>query len=268
MDRILGKETIRKDLQAIRSKAPLVHNITNFVAMDITANALLALGASPVMAHSKEEVDEMARLASSLVLNIGTLTPSWVESMQQAMAIAKANGKPVVLDPVGAGATSFRTQTAGEIVSRVPTVIRGNASEIMALLSSGRGNTKGVDSSVASLAARDLARELAARVGCVVVVSGEVDLIVDKQREAQVRNGHPLMTKVTGVGCTCSALMGAFLAVNSDPFEAAVHTMAAIGIAGELAAKVAGGPGSFRVELIDAIGSLGNLDLEPRIESK
>ena len=247
------------DLRRVREEAPLVHNITNFVVMNNTANALLAVGALPVMAHAVEEVAEMTALAGALVINIGTLAREWIDAMATAMATARERGIPIVFDPVGAGATTFRTQTSIDLLGRVaPAVIRGNASEIMALAGSAV-RTKGVDSSAAADAAEDAALLLARRYSCAVVVSGAVDLLVDGKRTFLVRNGHPLMPKVTGLGCTATALVGAFCAVNGDPLVAARHAMTVMGICGELAAAKAAGPGSMQVHFIDA---LYNLDAE------
>lgn len=247
------------DLRRVREQAPLVHNITNFVVMNNTANALLAVGALPVMAHAVEEVAEMTALAGALVINIGTLAREWIEAMASAMATARERGIPIVFDPVGAGATTFRTQTCLDLLGRVaPAVIRGNASEIMALAGSAV-RTKGVDSSAAADAAEEAALLLARRYSCAVVVSGAVDLLVDGKRKFLVRNGHPLMPKVTGLGCTATALVGAFCAVNGDSLVAARHAMTVMGICGELAAAKAAGPGSMQVHFIDA---MYNLDAE------
>ncbi|MDY0291020.1 MAG: hydroxyethylthiazole kinase [Desulfuromonadaceae bacterium] len=244
------------DLLHIRASAPLVHNITNFVVMNNTANALLALGASPVMAHAREEVEEMTRMAAALVINIGTLSQTWVESMELALATAKSNNIPIVFDPVGAGATTFRTQTCLHLLHHTnPSVIRGNASEIMAL-DGAQGKTKGVDSSAPEMEAKDAANRLAHRYNCVVCVSGAIDLITDGNNHAQVFNGDPMMPKVTGLGCTASALVGAFCGVNTHYFNATTHAMAVMGICGEIAAQQAKGPGTLQLHLIDSLYNL------------
>jgi len=249
-------DTIWQDVATIRSEAPLVHNITNYVVMNNTANALLALGASPVMAHAPQEVVEMVGIAASLVVNIGTLSAPWIEAMGLAMQTAAARGIPIVFDPVGAGATSYRSACCRELLhATAPTVIRGNASEIMALVDA-TVRTKGVDSSASETAAAGAALELARHYGCVVVVSGAVDLVTDGTRQLLVDNGHPLMPKVTGLGCTASALVGAFAAVNPAPLAAAAHAMAVMGICGELAAEQAAGPGTLQVHFIDALYNL------------
>jgi hydroxyethylthiazole kinase len=255
---------VAADLARVRSAAPLVHNITNFVVMNTTANALLAIGASPVMAHAIDEVEEMVGIASALVLNIGTLSSPWIDAMLRAGRAAAKRGVPIVLDPVGAGATKLRTETATRLLAEAPpTVVRGNASEVRALASAG-GGTKGVDSTHGSEEALDAARLLAERHGCVVSVSGATDLVVSKAGVLRVKNGHPIMTRVTGMGCTASALTGAFVAGGASPLEAAAHAMVVLGVAGELAAERSRGPGSFQVEILDALHALSGEDLALR----
>jgi len=250
------------DLQAVRNKAPLVHNITNFVVMNNTANALLAIGASPVMAHAAEEVAEMSALASALVINIGTLSQGWIPAMALSMTAAQSNGVPIIFDPVGVGATAFRTRTCLDLLEQTaPTVIRGNASEIMALAGDAV-QTKGVDSSAAANEAEHAALALAKKYACVVCVSGAIDLITDGNHSARVHNGHPLMPKVTGLGCTATALVGAFCAVNNNALAATGHAMATMGICGELAAAQAAGPGTLQVHLIDAFYNLNSEQIE------
>ncbi len=257
---------IWSDIQAIRAQAPLVHNITNYVVMNTTANALLALGASPVMAHAGEEVEEMAGIAGALVLNIGTLSESWIEAMVKAGRVAKRNGIPIVLDPVGAGATRFRTATAQRLLRDAPpTVVRGNASEIRALYSAGH-ETKGVDSTRGSEEATEAAQAIARHYACAVSVSGATDMIVFQGAVILVSNGHPMMPRVTGLGCTASALTGAFAAVNPSPLEAAAHAMAVMGVAGEIAATRSAGPGSFQVNFLDALYLLQEADIRARLK--
>ena len=259
-------QSVWNDVQRIRDEAPLVHNITNHVVMNLTANALLAVGASPVMAHAEEEVEEMAGLARALVLNIGTLSPPWVRAMLAAGRVANANGRPVVLDPVGAGATRFRTETAQLLLRDCrPAILRGNSSEIRALLYTEQA-TKGVDSIHGSEQALDAARELAVRHRCVVSISGETDLIVSGSAVIRVSNGHPMMPKVTGLGCTATALTGAFAAVNPSALDAAAHAMAVMGIAGEMAADRCLGPGSFLVHFLDALFCLKETDIEGHLK--
>jgi hydroxyethylthiazole kinase len=257
------------DVLRIRAEAPLVHNITNYVVMNTTANALLAVGASPVMAHAVDEVEEMVGLARALVLNIGTLSPPWIEAMVRAGRAARRKGIPVVLDPVGSGATRLRTETALRILDDVaPTIVRGNASEIASLAPTGdagaAGRTKGVDSTRRSEETAELAQELAGRRRCVVCVSGATDIVVGGGRVARVRNGHPLMARVTGFGCTATALVGAFAAVNGEPFRATVHAMAVMGIAGEIAAERAEGPGTMQLYFLDALYRLTEAEVAAR----
>ncbi len=253
-------EKIWRDVQAIRERGPLVHNITNYVVMNTTANALLAIGASPVMAHAIEEVEEIVGIAKfaggALVINIGTLSEKWIEAMSLAMRAARSHGVPIVFDPVGAGASKLRTETCKTLLSDTnPAIIRGNASEIMALLDADI-QTKGVDSSASSDAATDSARTIAAHYNCVVCVSGETDIITDGENIQTIRNGHPLMPRVTGLGCTASAITGAFAAVNDKPLYAATHAMAVMGIAGEIAAAKADGPGTLQLYFYDALYNL------------
>lgn len=239
-------------LQRLRARTPLVHNITNYVAMDVSANALLAVGAAPAMVHAVEEVEEFVAISHALVVNIGTLSPAWVEAMRRAADRAAQLGKPWVLDPVGAGATKYRTQTARELAGKRPTVIRGNASEILAV-GGGVEGTRGVDSAHGSDDALAAARALAARLGCVVAVTGEVDYVSDGRRTLAVHNGHVMMTRVTALGCSASALVGAFLASHDDPVMASAAALGVIGLAGEIAAKDSAGPGTFRQHLLDAL---------------
>lgn len=258
-------QRIWQDLLRLREEAPLVHNITNYVVMNTTANALLAVGASPVMAHALEEVEEMVDLARALVVNLGTLSPPWIEAMFVACRRAGERGLPIVLDPVGAGATRFRTESAQRLLRQTAaTVIRGNPSEIRALCYAEQG-TRGVDSRHGSEEALEAAQALAERHGCVVTVSGATDLIVSGGAIVRVANGHPWMPRVTGLGCTASALIGAFCAVNPDPARAAAHAMAVTGIAGEMAAEQARGPGSFQVHFLDALHLMGEDDICRRL---
>lgn len=253
--------SIWADVSAIRDSAPLVHNITNYVVMNTTANALLALGASPVMAHAPDEVADMVAIAGALVINIGTLSSDWIASMEKAASTANALGKPLVLDPVGAGATDLRTRTSRHLMETYsPSVIRGNGSEIMALLAEDV-TTKGVDSSSESDAALGAAGVLAGKTGGVVCITGRIDYIVSSKGRTAIANGHPMMPRVTGLGCTASALCGAFAAVNPDTHTAIAHAMAVMGIAGEMAAESAKGPGSLQMAFIDALYTLSENDV-------
>ena len=242
-----------------------MHSITNYVVMNNTANALLALGASPVMAHAEEEMAEMVALSAALVINIGTLSAAWIRSMFAAAEHACKRGIPIVLDPVGAGATTYRTSTARDLIDTArPCIIRGNASEIMALCSDGI-RSKGVDSANAASEALSAAQSLHQAFGSTVSISGETDYIVGEAGLIQVRNGHPMMTRVTGLGCTASALCGAFAAVEPDPMRAAAQAAIVMGIAGEMAAEGARGPGTLQVLILDALYCLTQQDLESRI---
>ncbi len=259
-------KAVWQDVQKIREEAPLVHNITNYVVMNTTANALLALGASPVMAHAIDEVEDMVGIARAVVINIGTLSRLWIDSMIKAVHAAKDRNVPIILDPVGAGATRFRTETAHRLLKEAPpTIIRGNASEIRALYHA-EGLTKGVDSRHGSEEALDASRILSQRYGCAVSVSGAVDIIVQNEKIIRVSNGHPMMPRVTGLGCTASALTGAFAAVNPSPLAAAAHAMVIIGIAGEIAAEHSRGPGSLQLHILDALYQLTESDIHQRLK--
>lgn len=259
-------KTIYSDLQAIRSNSPLIHNVTNLVVMQQTANALLALGASPLMAHAPEEIDQIVAIANALVINIGTLDNYWIENMQQAMSAAQQRKIPIVLDPVGVGVSSLRTQTARNLLqSYKPDVIRGNASEILALVTDLQ-TTKGVDSAHSSSAAINAAQQLSQQFKCVVVVSGAVDYVVNSQQQIGIKNGVALMTRVTGMGCTATALIAAFCAVNQNYYQAAAHAMAVMGIAGEIAYELAQGPGTFQQYFFDALYQLSLKDIEQRLK--
>ncbi len=252
----MNLQQLQHDFCAIRSKSPLVHNITNYVTMNNSANALLALGASPVMAHAVEEMKDMVTIAGALVLNIGTLDEQWIDGMLEAGRTMHSLKKPIILDPVGAGATPYRTETCWTLINECqPTIIRGNGSEIMALINSNI-RSKGVDSSESSDVALDSAKQLAKETGAVVVISGETDYITDGERVETIGNGSRLMTVVTAMGCTASAVVGAFAAVNPDPFEAALHAMAVMGVAGERAALRSYGPGSMQVNFLDELYNL------------
>jgi hydroxyethylthiazole kinase len=252
-------------LGTIRERKPLVHQITNYVVMNETANATLALGALPVMAHAREEVEEMVALASALVLNIGTLSPHWVDAMLAAGKAANAAGVPVVLDPVGAGATAYRTDTSKQILDEVDvTILRGNAGEVATLVGVA-AEVRGVESIGASEAAADIARAAAKALGVVASVTGAVDHVSDAERVISVSNGHELLAKVTGTGCMSSAITGCFVAVKRDaPLDAAAEALVAFGVAGEDAAVDAKGPGSFHVNLYDALASLDPATLDQR----
>ena len=251
-------------LTAVRERKPLVHNITNFVVMNFTANALLALGASPVMAHALEEVEEMTALAGALVINIGTLSHPWIEAMFRAARVARHAGKPVILDPVGAGATRLRTQTSRRLIEEgLVTVVRGNPSEILAL-SGHPSRTRGVDAGDATRDAAAAALALARDDRLIVSMTGPEDWVTDGQRRWSVRNGHPLMARVTGSGCVASALTGAFGAVEPDPLKAATAALVVWGIAGEWAARDNPRPGTYQALLVDALDEVNTAMIRER----
>ena len=255
------------DLRALRERKPLVHQITNYVVMNETANATLALGALPVMAHALEEVDEMARVAGALVLNIGTLSPDWVEAMLRAGRAANEAGVPIVLDPVGAGATAYRTETARRLLDELDVaVVRGNAAEL-ATLAGEEAEIRGVES--LSAGGAELALTAARALETVAAVTGAVDHVSDGETAIAVANGHELLGSVSGTGCMATAVTGAFLAVRrEEPLAAAAEALVAFGVAGEDAARDAQGPGTFHAALYDALHNLGpdSIDSRARVE--
>ncbi len=256
-------------LRRLREAKPLVHQITNYVVMNETANATLALGALPVMAHAREEVEEMAAIAGALVLNIGTLSPHWVEAMIAAGKVANERGIPVVLDPVGVGATRYRTETAGRILDEVRvTVLRGNAGEVATLVGVD-AEVRGVESIDAGGDAAELAVQAGRTLGLVAAVTGPVDHVSDGARSIAVENGDAMLATITGTGCISSALTACFSAVNADrPLEAAAEALVALGVAGEDAAATARGPGSFHVGLYDALAALDPATLDGRARTQ
>lgn len=240
-------------LERLRKERPLVHNITNYVVMNFTANTLLAMGASPVMAHAVAEVEEMVSLARAFVINIGTLSEHWIEAMLKGGKKANALGIPVILDPVGAGATSLRTRTFAVMTKELKlAVVRGNASEILSLASEAV-RTKGVEAIHGVEEAAETARETAGRIQAVVAITGPVDVITDGESVIRCRNGHPLLGTITGTGCAATTSIAAFAAVTADPLEATAAGLAFFGLAGEIAARRAQAPGSFQVALVDAL---------------
>lgn len=249
-------------LRELRARKPLVHQITNYVVMNETANATLALGALPVMAHAPQEVEEMAAAAGALVLNIGTLSEHWVDAMLLA---GKASGGPIVLDPVGAGATRYRTDTAKRLLDELDiAVVRGNAAEV-ATLAGREAEIRGVESIGTEGSAAELAREAARTLGCVAAVTGPTDHVSDGARVVAISNGHALLGTVSGTGCMATAVTGSFLAVKpEEPLEAAAEALVAFGVAGEGAARAARGPGTFHAALYDALYNLDQDTLDSR----
>ncbi len=259
-------DLLKKDLELIRKKSPLIHNITNLVVMNNTANGLLAIGASPVMAHSLNEVADMTKISSALVLNIGTLDTNQVQAMEKSAQMAKQLNIPIIFDPVGAGATPYRDECCRYILEKcTPTIIRGNASEIMAIQNT-QTQTKGVDSTYHSVDALNAAKILAKETDAIVVVSGNIDYITDGHRVEEVKNGHPMMEKVTGMGCTSTAIIAAFAAINPNPFLAAVHGMVVMGVAGEIAATYSKGSGSLQMNFLDELYQLTGETLQNNIK--
>jgi hydroxyethylthiazole kinase len=251
-----------RTLRALRARKPLIHQITNYVVMNETANATLALGALPVMAHAPQEVEEMAAAAGALVLNIGTLSEQWIEAMLLA---GKAAGGPIVLDPVGAGATAYRTDTAKRLLDELDiAVVRGNPAEI-ATLAGRDAKIRGVESIGAEGSAEELAKEAATALGCVAAVTGPTDDVSDGERVIAVSNGHELLATVSGTGCMATAVTGCFLAAKPGaPLEAAAEALVAFGVAGEDAARDAKGPGTFHAGLYDALYNLDPETLDDR----
>jgi len=243
-------------LSRIREQRPLVHHITNMVVMNDTANMTLAIGASPVMAHALEEVEEMVKLARVLLLNIGTLTPTQIETMLRAGKRANELGIPIVLDPVGAGATGLRTQSALRLLGELHvSAMRGNASEVGTLVGVA-AETRGVDSISLAEDREVVANRAASEFGCTVAITGARDVIADGRRLARVDNGHPLLATITGSGCMATTIVAAYLAVEPDAWLATTAGLLVMGLAGEMAALKASGPGTFRSHLLDAVAGL------------
>jgi len=261
------KELLWKNILAVRERSPLVHSIANYVVMNTTANALLSVGASPIMAHAHPEMDDLVSISGALVINIGTLDEYWVKSMHLAIARANQLKKPWVLDPVGAGASAYRNEVLESLIQLRPAVIRGNASEIMALAQKHATGTKGVDSTNQSTEAIDAARVLNNRFGSTVCISGATDIIIDQQKTIRISNGHAMMTRVTGLGCTATALTGAFVAVQpTNLAEATASAMALLGVAGELAAERSNGPGSLQLHILDVLHTMSQEAFAARVK--
>ncbi|WP_406855812.1 hydroxyethylthiazole kinase [Alsobacter sp. KACC 23698] len=248
-------------LAALRWRRPLVHCLTNDVVAAVTANALLAAGAAPVMAHAPEEAAVIAARAGALLVNIGTLTRDRVDVMAASAQAANAAGVPWAFDPVGVGASPFRQSAAASLASLHPAVVKGNAAEILTM-ATGQAAGRGVDSEDHDArAVQEAATALARSLACVVAVTGEVDFVTDGSASLAVHNGHALMGRITGSGCVAGALCAAFLGARIPPFEAATAALAAFGLAGERAAREAPGPGTFQVRLLDELAALTPEDL-------
>jgi hydroxyethylthiazole kinase len=243
-------------MRAVREKKPLIHHITNFVVMNETANITLASGALPVMAHAMEEAAEMTGQAAALVLNIGTLWPDQVEAMELAGRRANERGIPVILDPVGAGATAYRTQTALRLLKGLDiSLVRGNVAEV-AVLADRQAEISGVEAVGGTGTEKEVAMVFAEKFGCAAVVTGPVDVIAGGEKILTVANGHAMMAKVTGTGCMATAVIAAYAAISDSITEAAAIALAAYGLAGQIAAHAAKGPGTFQPLLYDALASL------------
>lgn len=261
------RKKVRDNLTVLRDIKPLVHNITNYVVMNFTANILISLGASPIMAHAREEIEDIVDIAQTVVINIGTLSPHWVEAMLKAGKHANKIDVPVVLDPVGNGATGYRTEVVDELLNKVKfSVIRGNASEIIAILKSKDAGTKGVDSVHSSIEAIDIAKDIAREYNTVVVVSGKDDVITNGEEVFILKNGHQMLSNLTGTGCAATACIGAFLAIESEPLIAAICGMSVFNIAAENAARDARGPGSFLISLYDSLYNIKQSDITRKLK--
>ena len=257
-------------LEEIAARCPLVQNITNYVSMDIAANALLAVGASPVMVWAAEETPELAPHIDALVINTGTLSKQAADAMRTAAMAAAQNGKPWLLDPVGVGSLTLRNETVLALLRHKPSIVRGNASEIIAVarlcgLTGNAAAPRGVDSTSATAEAEGSAMRLAEHLQCTVAATGAVDIVTDGAAILRLANGDPVMTRVTALGCSLSSVMGAFLAVAETPFEAAVAALALYGVAGDLALAESKGPASFRVAFLDWLANIRTSDLNGRV---
>lgn len=260
----MNKTKVVRLLNKVRNEKPLIHNITNVVVTNFTANGLLALGASPVMAYAAEEVAEMAAMAGSLVLNIGTLNSTVVDSMLIAGKAANEHGVPVILDPVGAGATAFRTDTALRLMEELEiSIIRGNAAEI-ANVAGEKWDIHGVDAGEAAGDVIALAVSAAKKLNTVVALTGKDDIITDGRATVIVHNGHPILTKVTGTGCLLTSVIGAFAAVEKNPLTAAAAAIVTYGVAAERAAEKSAekGAGSFQIEFLNQLYKVNEDDIQ------
>lgn len=243
----------------------MIHHITNYVVMNVTANVTLAMGASPVMAHANEEVEEMVSYASAHVLNPGTLSPHWITAMLKSGKKAKGLGIPVILDPVGAGATKLRTDTCRQILEEVkPDVIRGNQAEVM-VLAGEKARIQGVDSLEKGEAPIEALKAMSRQTGAVICVTGAVDFITDGEKTFAVDNGHPMMGNVTGTGCSATTAVAVFCAAGGPTAETCALGLAVFGACGELAAEECRGPGSFQVAILDALFNAPERNLGTRL---
>ncbi|MGE3245602.1 MAG: hydroxyethylthiazole kinase [Beijerinckiaceae bacterium] len=259
-------------LGEIASRRPLVQNITNYVSMDIAANALLAIGASPVMVFAPEESPELSPHIDALVVNTGTLSKAAAEAMDVAARAASANTKPWLLDPVGAGGLTLRNETVKTLAASKPSIIRGNASEIIAVarilgLTRNAARPRGVDSTSQSADAEASALALARHCACTVAATGAIDIVTDGAQTVRLANGDAIMTRVTALGCSLSSVMGAFLGVAPKPLDAAIGALALYGVAADIALPQSRGPASFRVAFLDMLANIRAADFAGRIRT-
>lgn len=254
-------QLIENTVNLLRSKKPLVLNLTNYVTMDFMANGLLALGAAPLMSVCDDELEDLIKIADTVNMNIGTLDHALISRCKKAAILAKQQGKPVILDPVGSGASPIRTQVSRELMVYAD-IIRGNASEIMSL-SDLSSTTFGVESMHTSDQATTQARALAQQLSATLIVSGEKDFITDGVNEEVLHYGSALMPLVTGMGCLLTAVVAAFRAVIDDPFEAARIATAYYGLCGNIAGRATQHPGTFRMAFIDALYLADRDAMEP-----
>jgi hydroxyethylthiazole kinase len=255
---------LNKMLENVQKTTPLIHNITNYVTVNDCANILLACGGSPIMSDDLDEVEEITSICGGLNINIGTLNRNTIPSMFAAGKRANQLDHPVVLDPVGAGASKLRTDTACRLLQEVQfTVIRGNSSELKAL-ALGSGSTRGVDANAADAVTEDtldravaFAKEFSAQTGAVIAITGAIDIVADRTHAFCIRNGHPMMSRITGTGCQLSAMTAAYVTANREtPLEAAAAAVCAMGLCGELAYRrlaAQDGNSTYRNYIIDAI---------------
>ncbi|MGB4407380.1 MAG: hydroxyethylthiazole kinase [Sphaerochaeta sp.] len=247
-------------LKTIRERKPIIHQITNYVTVQDCANVVLAMGGSPIMADAQEELSEIVRLSNALVINIGTLNERTLSSMHTASRFAHEGGIPIILDPVGAGASTYRTDAVQSLISTiVPTVIRGNLSEIQSVAHLG-SFTSGVDAAVGDgeeqiAQSMELACNLGRKLGCLIAITGKTDIVSDGTSIATIENGHPALTRITGTGCMSTAMVGTCCAVTDDYFSATVTALLCMGISGELA-SIHSGLGRFHTALFDCFSTL------------
>ncbi|MBA4536777.1 hydroxyethylthiazole kinase [Bacillus aquiflavi] len=265
------KNSIKQLFDDVRTKNPLIHHITNTVTMNDCANVTLAIGGSPVMADSPEEAPAMTELAQALVINFGTIATDTFQAMIKAGKAANHLGIPVIFDPVGVGATSFRTEKAKELLKEVNIqLIRGNVTEVMGLLGLS-AETRGVDAGKTSIDRQQLATKAAQEFRSIVVISGKIDVISDGQNIVSIANGHEMLTKITGTGCMTASLIGCFAGVTENFFHAAIAGISIMSIAGERAVRSlrqGEGVGTFKVKLFDEISSIDGGRWEEEVNFK